>query len=107
MRNAVINNFNPLEIRDDLGKLWENFILVERLKMRTYSKLYANQYFWRTWKQNEIDLIEERNGKLYGYEFKWKNKSSVAPKEWGETYGQEAEWQIIQKDNALKFLNIC
>jgi predicted AAA+ superfamily ATPase len=57
VRNAIINNFNSLEIRDDIGKLWENFIIVERLKLRTYTNLYANQYFWRTWKQNEIDLI--------------------------------------------------
>lgn len=106
VRNAVINNFNSLEIRDDVGSLWENFVIVERLKMRTYSKLYANQYFWRTWKQNEIDLIEERDGKLFGYEMKWKDKSVSAPKEWLETYGDEAEWQIVHQNNALQFLNI-
>jgi predicted AAA+ superfamily ATPase len=106
VRNAVINNFNPLDIRDDIGKLWENFMIVERLKMRTYSKLYANQYFWRTWKQNEIDLIEERDGKLFGYEIKWKDKAISAPKEWLETYGEEAEWRIIHQNNALQFLDI-
>lgn len=106
VRNAVINNFNPLEIRDDIGKLWENFIIVERLKHRTYSKLYANQYFWRTWKQNEIDLVEERGGKLFAYELKWKTKSVLAPKEWFETYGTEASWQLIHQDNALEFLGI-
>jgi predicted AAA+ superfamily ATPase len=106
VRNAVINNFNPLEIRDDVGKLWENFILVERLKLRTYNKLYANQYFWRTWKQNEIDLVEERDGKLFGYELKWKDKAVSAPKEWFEAYGDEAEWQVIHQNNALRFLDI-
>lgn len=106
VRNAVINNFNPLEIRDDVGKLWENFIMVERLKMRTYSKLYANQYFWRTWKQNEVDLVEERDGKLFGYEMKWKDKVASAPNEWKETYGDEAEWQVISPANALGFLGI-
>lgn len=106
VRNAVINNFNPLEIRDDIGKLWENFIIVERLKMRTYTNLYANQYFWRTWKQNEIDLVEERAGKLYGYEMKWKDKSVSAPYEWKESYGDNAEWQMISPQNALVFLNI-
>lgn len=106
VRNAVINNFNSLEIRDDVGKLWENFIIVERLKMRTYTNLYANQYFWRTWKQNEIDLIEERGGKLYGYEMKWKDKSVSAPYEWKESYGDNAEWQLINPKNALEFLNI-
>ena len=106
VRNAVINNFNPLEIRDDIGKLWENFIIVERLKMRTYTNLYANQYFWRTWKQNEIDLVEERAGKLYGYEMKWKDKSVSAPYEWKESYGDNAEWQMVSPQNALVFLNI-
>jgi hypothetical protein len=106
VRNAVINNFNPLDIRDDVGKLWENFMLVERLKMRTYTKLYANQYFWRTWKQNEVDLVEERSGKLFGYEFKWKDKTVSAPKEWLETYGNESEWQVVHQNNALQFLNI-
>lgn len=106
VRNAVINNFNPLEIRDDVGKLWENFIIVERLKMRTYTNLYANQYFWRTWKQGEIDLIEERGGKLYGYEMKWKDKSVSAPYEWVESYGDGAEWQVINPKNALEFLEI-
>ncbi|HEY1835401.1 MAG TPA: ATP-binding protein [Candidatus Saccharimonadales bacterium] len=106
VRNAVINNFNPLEIRNDVGGLWENFMIVERLKVRTYSKIYANQYFWRTWKQNEIDLIEERDGKLFGYEFKWKDKVLSPPKEWVETYGSEAQWQIVRCDNALEFLDI-
>jgi uncharacterized protein len=104
VRNAVINNFNPLAIRDDVGKLWENFIIVERLKMRTYTKLYANQYFWRTWKQNEVDLVEERSGKLYGYEMKWKDKQTSPPNEWQATYGDEAEWQVISSSNALDFV---
>lgn len=106
VRNAVINNFNQLDIRDDIGKLWENFMLMERLKMRTYTKLHANQYFWRTWKKNEIDLIEERDGKLFGYELKWKAKDLAAPKEWIEAYGDNAEWQVVHQGNALKFLHI-
>jgi predicted AAA+ superfamily ATPase len=106
VRNAVINNFNMLDIRDDVGKLWENFILVERLKMRTYSKLYANQYFWRTWKQSEIDLIEEREGTLFAYEFKWRDKSQSAPREWLEAYGDSTSWQVIHPGNALEFLKI-
>ena len=105
VRNAVINNFNPLEIRDDIGQLWENFILVERLKMRTYNRIYANQYFWRTWKKNEIDLVEERDGKLFGYEFKWKDKTTSAPKEWFEAYADQAEWQVVNPNNALDFLD--
>lgn len=106
VRNAVINNFNPLEIRNDVGQLWENFIIVERLKARTYNKIYANQYFWRTWKQNEIDLIEEREGQLFGYEMKWKNKTVSAPKEWQEAYPEGAHWQLVHPSNALSFLGI-
>ena len=72
IRNAVINNFNPLNKRDDLGALWENFIVVERMKYREYHRIEANQYFWRTYDGSEVDLVEEREGRLYGYEFKWK-----------------------------------
>jgi len=106
VRNAVINNFNPLEVRDDIGKLWENFMIVERLKVRNYNKIYANQYFWRTWKQQEIDLIEEREGKLFGFEMKWKNKKITAPKEWLESYPDSAKFQVVSPDNALDFLDI-
>lgn len=104
IRNAVINNFNNLNVRDDVGKLWENYAIVERLKTRLYKNIYANQYFWRTWEQQEIDLVEEREGKLFGYEMKWKNKSSSAPQTWLETYGKEARWQLITPENLLEFI---
>jgi hypothetical protein len=68
----------------------------------------GNQYLWRTWKQNEIDLVEEREGKLSAYEFKWKDKAvsaPKAPKEWMETYGRETQWQVVSPGNALQFLN--
>jgi len=70
IRNAVIDNFNPLNARDDVGALWENFIFIERMKKRFYQKIHSNIYFWRTWQQQEIDLVEERDGKLFGYEIK-------------------------------------
>ena len=70
IRNAIIANFNTIPQRDDVGALWENFLVVERLKLQSYKPIYANNYFWRTWDQKEIDYIEEREGKLYGYEFK-------------------------------------
>lgn len=104
IRNAVINNFNPLHVRDDTGKLWENFAIVERLKTRWYNNIYANQYFWRTWEQQEIDLIEEREGKLFGYEMKWKNKPVSAPATWQQTYGKEAQWKLITPENLLEFI---
>jgi len=72
IRNAIISNFNDLSLRDDVGKLWENFLFMERLKKREYNHIYANAYFWRTWEKQEIDLIEEEGWKLHAYEFKWK-----------------------------------
>jgi len=105
IRNAIINNFNPIEIRNDVGQLWENFAITERLKSRAYKSIYANQYFWRTWKQSEIDLIEERNGIYHGYEMKWKQKKYSAPNEWLSTYGDLATWQIVSVDTFIDFLN--
>jgi predicted AAA+ superfamily ATPase len=103
IRNAVINNFNPLGMRDDVGPLWENFLFIERLKARTYKNIYANMYFWRTYDQKEIDLIEERDGKLFGYEFKWGGKKIKAPKLWLETY-QGASFETINRENYLTFI---
>ncbi len=106
IRNAIINNFNSLEIRNDVGQLWENFIIVERLKMRTYTNLYANQYFWRTWQQHEIDLVEEREGRLFAYEIKWTDRPVSPPKEWLKAYPDGSEWTVITPANALSFLGI-
>jgi len=104
IRNAIISNFNPLELRDDIGSLWENFLFSERLKKQEYQNIYSNNYFWRTWDQKEIDFIEERNGKLFGYEFKWNNKKTAAPpKDWKAAY-PNSEFQIINKENYLDFL---
>ena len=71
IRNALISNFNTLDLRDDQGKLWENFLVSERLKTQAYLKINANNYFWRTHNGKEIDWIEEREGKLFGFEFKY------------------------------------
>jgi len=103
IRNAVIANFNPLDIRDDIGKLWENFLVVERLKKQSYHQIYSNNYFWRTWDQKEIDWVEERDGKLFGYEFKWKSKTHKFPKAWKENY-PEASLEIIDNENYLEFI---
>lgn len=103
IRNAIISNFNPLELRDDIGKLWENFLLTERLKKQTYKNIYSNNYFWRTWDQKEIDFIEEREGKLFGYEFKANKGIANLPKDWKKTYSN-AEFQVINKDNYLDFV---
>jgi len=102
IRNAVINNFNLLEIRNDVGMLWENFMVSERLKKQNYNKIYCNNYFWRTYDQKEIDLVEEREGKLFGYEFKWKNNKSKAPKEWLNTYS-DSSYEEISQTNFVEF----
>jgi len=70
IRNAIISNFNPPELRDDTGQLWENLVIVERMKIIEYKEIYSNLFFWRTWNKQEIDLIEERSGKLFAYEIK-------------------------------------
>lgn len=87
VRNAVISRFNPLDERDDVGALWENFVIVERQKYLTYTGTPLPLYFWRTYTQKEIDWVEERDGKIFGYECKWSPKKSVrAPKEWTQAY---------------------
>ena len=104
IRNALIAQFNGLDQRNDQGALWENFMMIERLKYRAYSSLYANVYFWRTYQQQEIDLIEEHSGKLYGYEIKWSQTKVVhPPTRWMETY-KNSEFKIIRPDNYLDFV---
>lgn len=104
VRNAVISNFNPLELRDDGGMLWENFLITERLKKQAYRGPHANNYFWRTWDQKEVDFIEEREGRLFGYEFKWGSLKTPAPREWLETYAG-SEFTVINRENYLDFVN--
>jgi predicted AAA+ superfamily ATPase len=104
VRNAVINNFNPLSRRNDIGQLWENFVYVERLKQRTYLNIFANEYFWRTYDRQEIYLVEEREGTLFGYEFKYSaKKQKKAPKAWREAYSG-AHFATITQENFLEFL---
>lgn len=100
LRNALIRNFNPLGIRDDVGALFENFCVVERMKALNNSSKFANFYFWRTYDQKEIDLIEERDGKLFGYEFKWKEKDAPAAtfKEFSSSY-PNSRLEVVAPDN--------
>lgn len=104
IRNALINNFNHLDSRDDLGMLWENFMVTERLKRNTYLRHYANYYFWRTYDRKEIDFVEEYGGELWGYEFKWGDKLAKVPKGWLETY-ENAHFETINRGNFLEFLS--
>jgi predicted AAA+ superfamily ATPase len=103
IRNALISNFNDIDTRNDIGILWENFLTVERMKRNEYSNSHPNYYFWRTYDQKEIDLIEEIGGELNGYEFKWTNKTTGSKKEWLDAY-KNAHLEIINRDNYFEFL---
>lgn len=103
IRNALISNFNPLNIRNDTGELWENFQFIERLKRNSYKNVLFNCYFWRTWNQQEIDLVEEREGNLFGYEFKYGKKTPKAPELWTKNYS-DASFEIVNINNYLDFI---
>jgi uncharacterized protein len=103
IRNSIIQNFNKLELRNDIGQLWENFLVSERLKKQQYHGVFANNYMWRTWDQKEIDFIEEREGKLFAYEFKWSGKKSKIPKDFAKAYPKH-EFQEVSKENYLDFI---
>jgi hypothetical protein len=103
IRNAVISNFNRIALRDDIGRLWENYCISERLKKNHYLAKSCNYYFWRTYDQKEIDLIEESGGNLEGTEFKWTEKTIKPPKEFLETYANSS-YRVIHKENYLDFI---
>jgi predicted AAA+ superfamily ATPase len=104
IRNAVISQFNPLDSRNDIGILWENFIVTERFKKCTYQNIYGSFYFWRTYDGQKVDFVEEKEGKLFGYDFKWSDKGKEKfPKDWLKTYGN-AEFKIINRENYLEFI---
>ena len=105
LRNLIIANLNPIGLRNDIGQLWENYIISERIKFQKYTRMIVNNYFWRTYDQQEIDWIEERGGRLYGYEFKWASKKQAkVPKSWQTTYA-DAEFEIIHPENYLNWLD--
>lgn len=105
IRNSLIQNYNPPELRDDIGALWENFCIVERRKYLEESGTRVNAYFWRTYDQKEIDYVEEAEGKICGYEFKWNTKQNYrAPKGFMEQYGAQVE--KIDRGNFWKFLGL-
>lgn len=105
IRNGLINNFNALEDRNDVGALWENYLVMERLKAQEYLEIHSNNYFWRTYDQKELDWVEERDGKLHGYEFKWSSKQVSAPKLWHDTY-PEGTFELINRENYLDFVGV-
>jgi predicted AAA+ superfamily ATPase len=103
VRNALISNFASLDMRNDTGVLWENLMMSERVKRNSYSQNYAQMYFWRTQQQQEIDLVEEMDGRLAAYEFKWKKPNAHLPKTFSESY-PEAHLTVITPENYWDFV---
>ena len=103
LRNAVIANFNSIESRDDIGALWENYLVSERLKYQEHNRLSSNNYFWRTYDRQEIDWVEEREGHLFAYEFKWKTNKVKIPSQWKKSY-PEASFKVIHQNNFEAFI---
>lgn len=100
VRNVLINNLNPLSLRNDIGSLWENFIISEYKKNQYWAANTAPLYFWRTYQQQEIDLVIEDKGNLAAVEIKWGKKRDLPPKIWRETY-PNSTWEKVTKDNYL------
>jgi len=103
IRNVIINNQNPLAIRDDVGKLWENFIIAEKYKSQLGLGHKTNLYFWRTYEGQEVDLVEDKGGELKGLEIKLKSKSRKQPKDWG--LYQNSSWEVIDRENYWEKIN--
>ena len=104
IRNAIINNFNPIALRSDVGFLWENFLVSERLKFNSYHLLNKNSFFWRTVNQQEIDLIEEYGGQLHAYEFKWNIKKTVRLTKTFQNAYPNSTFDVITPNNLYEFL---
>jgi predicted AAA+ superfamily ATPase len=105
VRNALIENYQPPAMRQDIGQLWENFLLAERIKTSSYHFHHANRYFWRTQTGAELDYIEEYGGQLHGYEFKWRLANVRPPRSWTDTYA-EATFQCIHPGNFMEFVRL-
>lgn len=104
VRNAVISHFNSLEMRNDVGQLWENFVFIERIKKCSYKGFYGEHYFWRTYEGQEIDFLEDIENKLHGFEVKWSpNKKVTIPSLWQENY-PDSTFDIITPKNYLDYI---
>lgn len=106
IRNAIIDNFNPPSEIGNIGGLWENFLIMERLKLHLYQQKDIKVYFWRTWKKQEIDLIESTGDKINGFEFKYNPKAAEKvrlPQTFLKAY-PEARFSVIHRLNFLNFV---
>ena len=102
IRNAIIGDFRPLALRQDVGALWENFLISERIKMNDNLHHRTEYYFWRTYSGQEIDLIEERNGEVKAFEFKWGNKNPKVPASFKEQY-PDVSYTVVTRSNFVDF----
>lgn len=105
IRNAIIRNYAPVELRSDMGSLWENFFIMERIKFNAYSGRHVNYYFWRTITQQEIDLIEECDGEFTIFEMKWNSAKANTkfPQSFIDAYHPKETW-VVTPENYLEFL---
>ncbi len=103
IRNALINNFKPIVIRNDIGMLWENYIISERIKKNNNLHLHKNYYFWRNYNKQEIDLIEEYNGEIHAFECKWQEKAVKIPSSFKENDSFKS-FNIIHSNNFHEFI---
>lgn len=104
VRNALIQNFNRLDLRADVGELWENYLAIERMKFQNYSQMHCTNYFWRTYDQQEIDWVEKEGDHLRAFEFKYKSiKPPKAPAAWAKAYS-EASYEVIHTGNYLDWI---
>ena len=104
IRNAIIKNFNPLALRQDVGALWENFLIVERIKANAYANISVNRWFWRTHAQQEIDYVEEGGGKMNAFEFKWNARGKIKFPAAFTTAYPDASVQGIDQNNFTDFI---
>lgn len=103
IRNAIINSFNPLNSREDVGKLWENYLNSERIKKMSYTENFVHDYFWRTHTKQEIDRIEEKDEQLSAFEYKYGKTKAKIPTEFAKSY-PNATFEIINQDNYLDYI---
>ncbi|MHB1326388.1 MAG: ATP-binding protein [Thermoleophilia bacterium] len=103
IRNSIIKNFNSLDVRNDIGALWESFLMAERVKSHSAGSRSVNQHFWRTYDMKEIDLVEESGGTLTGYEFKWGKGKLKQQREFLKTY-PGSSIHLINQENFLDFV---
>jgi len=105
VRNALIDNFQNLDLRNDKGALWENFLFIERQRFNDYNRPTPNHFFWRLYSGAELDYLESKDGNLDGYEFKWRRKRKSAPASWTKHY-PDGSFKTIDRENYFEFVGL-